>query len=546
MLFCGITFAESSFILNENDEDVDLTNRLKSYVDNSHKLTIDDINKLQNFKPEVTPTFAFGYINANCWVKTEFEYIGTEPKGFCFAFLIPLTYNVDFYLFENGKLIKQSKNGTLLPFNQREENNRYFLFNMNLNHDKKYIFYCMAHNEQGASNFSLMLKSQKAFRNWYNKENFWLSCFYALLALIFLSSVALLISFKDKIYLLYAGYIFSILCLRTSLFGFSFKYIYPNIPEFSIMSRAIFWIFTIMFFINFSLLLVSTPKIKFPKISALFKLQTVFYIGLIVFIPINFLIFKVSQTVLSVIVVGMLINFIISLTLLLAMTITSLVKGNKPAKLYSISLFPIALICFSSILANLNLVIHPFLTNYPIEIAVIFEMIILSNALISRYKNILKDSQHLTLKLVESENAIEAHNNLSEIVSSKYQNSKYPKYIIDAKKIELYNYISENKPFLDNEMSLSKLADMSQIHSHIISQIINQKENMNFAEFINYFRIQEAKYHLTNHKLSKYSMEGLGLKCGFNSKSAFYAAFKKNTGKSPAVFQNNLNSLKIN
>ena len=54
--------------------------------------------------------------------------------------------------------------------------------------------------------------------------------------------------------------------------------------------------------------------------------------------------------------------------------------------------------------------------------------------------------------------------------------------------------VMENKkPFLDPELSLFKLASQLEISSHILSYIINKGFNENFYQFINRYRIEEAK-----------------------------------------------------
>lgn len=58
----------------------------------------------------------------------------------------------------------------------------------------------------------------------------------------------------------------------------------------------------------------------------------------------------------------------------------------------------------------------------------------------------------------------------------------------------------------------------------------------NFNDFINAYRIEETISILTSSSLSKLTIEAIALKAGFNSKSTFYSAFKKQTGKTPKEF----------
>ncbi|NJN50097.1 MAG: AraC family transcriptional regulator [Polaribacter sp.] len=59
----------------------------------------------------------------------------------------------------------------------------------------------------------------------------------------------------------------------------------------------------------------------------------------------------------------------------------------------------------------------------------------------------------------------------------------------------------------------------------------------NFTDFINQFRVDFAKQMLGNKEFKNYTITAIGLEAGFNSKSSFYAIFKKFTNVTPLEFQ---------
>jgi AraC-like DNA-binding protein len=95
------------------------------------------------------------------------------------------------------------------------------------------------------------------------------------------------------------------------------------------------------------------------------------------------------------------------------------------------------------------------------------------------------------------------------------------------------------KPFLDPDITLKKLASRISVQSKHLSQIINKYKNQNFYDYINYYRINEAKNILVDSKNNKTILEVL-FECGFNSKSAFNTHFKKITGSTPTQFKNSI------
>jgi AraC-like DNA-binding protein len=62
--------------------------------------------------------------------------------------------------------------------------------------------------------------------------------------------------------------------------------------------------------------------------------------------------------------------------------------------------------------------------------------------------------------------------------------------------------------------------------------------NQNFFDFINFYRVQEVKTRLNDPAEKHLTFVALAQEAGFNSKSAFYAAFKKHTKMTPSQFSN--------
>ena len=111
-------------------------------------------------------------------------------------------------------------------------------------------------------------------------------------------------------------------------------------------------------------------------------------------------------------------------------------------------------------------------------------------------------------------------------------NTKHRK---DFEKVDAY--IIEKQRFLDPYLGLEELAnelDMSAAH---LSRLINTYSDHNFSDYINSLRIQQAKELLNDDSFCRYTIVSIGLECGFNSKSTFYAAFKKFTSQTPSEYR---------
>ncbi|MCK5029116.1 MAG: AraC family transcriptional regulator [Bacteroidales bacterium] len=108
--------------------------------------------------------------------------------------------------------------------------------------------------------------------------------------------------------------------------------------------------------------------------------------------------------------------------------------------------------------------------------------------------------------------------------------------LIIQKQLELI--MKRDKPYLDYEITLPKLANLLNTSSHKLSQVINEKYNTNFFEFVNCFRLNDLKILLTKTENAEIKIMALAYDCGFNSKSAFYTFFKKETSLTPTEYRN--------
>lgn len=119
---------------------------------------------------------------------------------------------------------------------------------------------------------------------------------------------------------------------------------------------------------------------------------------------------------------------------------------------------------------------------------------------------------------------------------SKYQKSTLTE---DSKK-ELARKIvfqmEAEKYYLNRFSSLNDLARKVNSSPNYISQVINDNLNTTFLELLAHYRVKEAQQILQSNDINL-NMEQIAEVVGYNSKSAFYQAFKKMTGKTPLEFK---------
>lgn len=120
--------------------------------------------------------------------------------------------------------------------------------------------------------------------------------------------------------------------------------------------------------------------------------------------------------------------------------------------------------------------------------------------------------------------------------SKKYQKSELKDSEIEELRKRVICFIEENKIYLEPSLTITQLSKKLSIPVPYLSRVINESFNLNFCDFINRYRIEESKQHLKSISTTKKTILEIAYTVGFNSKSSFYEAFKKQTGIIPTEF----------
>lgn len=104
----------------------------------------------------------------------------------------------------------------------------------------------------------------------------------------------------------------------------------------------------------------------------------------------------------------------------------------------------------------------------------------------------------------------------------------------------IYHYLITNKKFLDENMSLDKLALETGINREYIRNAIKNTEECNFKSFLNNHRIDHAKNLIMEDAFNQLSIDEIAVQSGFSSRTSFYRTFRDITGFTPAYYKSQL------
>ena len=117
----------------------------------------------------------------------------------------------------------------------------------------------------------------------------------------------------------------------------------------------------------------------------------------------------------------------------------------------------------------------------------------------------------------------------------KYANKKLDAQLAGDSLNKLEQLMLQQEVHTNPDLKLNDLAALLNLSGHQLSQLLNERIGKNFNTYINEYRIRRACEIISKDRNLK--LEAVGYEVGFNSKSAFFSAFKKYTGKTPNLFK---------
>jgi AraC-like DNA-binding protein len=129
----------------------------------------------------------------------------------------------------------------------------------------------------------------------------------------------------------------------------------------------------------------------------------------------------------------------------------------------------------------------------------------------------------------------------AQIGKKKYERSALSPEQAEAILQRLQTFMQSSKPYVIPTLTLPVLSKQMNVSTHHLSQIINERLNKNFFEFINHFRVKEAKRLLKDPENQHLTLAAIGFEAGFNSVSSFNSIFKKATSLTPSQYRSSDN-----
>ena len=119
---------------------------------------------------------------------------------------------------------------------------------------------------------------------------------------------------------------------------------------------------------------------------------------------------------------------------------------------------------------------------------------------------------------------------------SRYQNSNLSEDLGKVLFQRLENWMTSEKPYLDSDLTLAKMAFYLETNTTYLSQVINHYKGIPARDFINSYRMKELDVLVEEQEIRSYTLHAISQMCGFKSYSSFKRAVIKSKGCTPKAF----------
>lgn len=142
------------------------------------------------------------------------------------------------------------------------------------------------------------------------------------------------------------------------------------------------------------------------------------------------------------------------------------------------------------------------------------------------------NSQSLTYTANKVEDNIKINGTYKEISEISLSHNDPFFELVD----KINTYLIEEEPYINPDFTINELSASLKVPVHHVSYCLNTLMNVKFTSLRTQLRIQYATKLLDSGQADELSMDGIGKKSGFSTRSNFYNAFKTETGMTPSEY----------
>ncbi len=344
-------------------------------------LDIDEIitDSLLVFEPLLSGNESVGFTTDYYWVRFRLFNSGTQAKDYYLETARPVTDLANLYQM-GSQGVYWFKNGDRIPFKERQVSHRATVFKIELPPQLEQTFYLQLNSDGETINLPLELYDEDAFWKKNYAQQLFLGIFYGLLLLAGIIYLFFYSSLKEKAFLYYGIYVFSIAFMQASLDGLIFQYVFPGGGFLNDRIVLISALLSNIYFLKYCEHFLGTAK--HAKILR-YAYKTIYTI-----IGLMFLMLWTGETTLEWLYPLSNINGLLSLILIFTTIFVQRYKRIPVDPYFSFGIFFFVVGLMGFVLNNLSLLPNNFLTQNSAKFGAGLEVIFLSLSMTNLIRNL--------------------------------------------------------------------------------------------------------------------------------------------------------------
>lgn len=477
--------------------------------DLSGKLGIKEISSTAfepNFKSSKTFVPKATHSRSTYWYRIKLENT-TDPGAFLLEFYDQTIDNIKIYEQNKDNNYQLYQFGAQLNFRQRQLHHKNFTFNINRKFKGQQTYYIAIKTEQPAA-VMIVLKKTNWFIQYGLREYLLLGVLYGMILVFCLYNLVMFIAVRQKQYLYYVLYNFSIGLYEVSSNGIGFQYLWPNYPTWNEIAYGV----SIYMAVTFSMLFTREflhLKHKVPLLNKVvlgyLGLRTIFFL-LCLFVNNHWFVYKFIE--------------IIPVLLALFSGIYILRKGYYPARFFVAGYSFILLGVLIRIIKVLNVGKMPFgpLNFYSLSFCLIMEMLFVTFAIGDNIRLLKKKKEKAQRRIIRE---LESKQKLKDKLNTELEQ----KVVLRTREVLEKSEIiaAQNQELLQQAEEIRQMNELLAIDNNLLKKNINEvtearvmSKILSYEEFANIYPDNETCFKFLND---------LKEKKGFNCKKCGHTGF---------------------
>ena len=443
--------AQSIITLNQNDTLFLAGSSCSVLHDKDNQLTIQDVIQSTGFQQNPNEHIILG-TNDEIYHWIKFKIANNNTHDTYLDFFVPSVDSIVLYTIEDKKIVETQQSGAFVAQKQNALKANNIIFS--LKKSDKTIEYYLKVKMRWLDDLKPRIGTYRFLFESYHHQDLIFGSLFGLVFVFIIYNLFVFFQLREKVYLYYSLYLFSVSTFIFQYHNFVTEFLFPNTPssyDYLMVSIGLSGIFGALFAINF----FETKK-NVPKLHRL-------YIGFLV-VNIAYTLFALTGNIKWSIILA----YPLTPTETVLIIITSIIlwrQGNPTAKFYLFGWLALTFGLAVYLLQKLGKLPYNDYTAYALPIGVAVEAIILSLAIVHRFKIMKQNSDETTkqslLVLKENEELVKEKNRLLEQTVEE-QNS-----IIQSALQKFYEGEEKLKEYaLRLEKSNKELTDFAHIASH--------------------------------------------------------------------------------